>query len=200
MNDLSGPNAEGKQTKPGRRKRPLPPLYGSLWLPIDEALRLVKARVGNDSLAAFDFRQATMDERVHAMRRYLSDGQEKAREFVPGEHWAEPPLGANLYRYPPDLRSIRGWVYSVWKPDLDRELLGVTPQAEDDGALPRDKPGPKPQKNWKLCVAAELLCALKEGEGKRTNVELAEFCQNETGYLPPVDEVGRLVNKIRHLL
>jgi hypothetical protein len=67
-------------------------------------------------------------------------------------------------------------------------------------AVPRDKPGPKPRKNWKQCIAFRLLRALEAGEGKPTNAELAEFCQGETGHLPSVEDVGRLVNKIRHLL
>jgi hypothetical protein len=196
-----------KKPKPKRKAKPKRklPLRDPRWLRDEEALRLLTLRTGNESLAAFDLRQAKMDGRVRSMRRHLSEGRENKRELVPAEHWTEPPLAANLYRYPPDLRSIRGWVYYAWRPDLERELLGAASPTDDDAAhaddgdLSRQRPGTKPFDDWPKHVAWEVVKQAQDGKRMPTVRELLEFCQNKFGREPDSKQIYDLLRGLRVL-
>jgi hypothetical protein len=101
---------------------------------------------------------------------------------------------------PPDDPLDKCWLY------FDRQrfdeafdsMYSPAATAYANDVLARGKPGPRPRKDWKVWVAYEFFRAQVNKEVVPTSTELAEYCQEKTGYLPPVDEVGRLVRKLRN--
>jgi hypothetical protein len=175
------------------------PLDDPRWQLVDEALRQMTARIGHATLAAFDLRQATMNGRVRSMRRYLSTGQEIRRELVPAECFAEPVLSANLDRLPRDLRSIHGWLYYVWKPDIDT-LFGASPE-EKNYTRPRRKPGQKGYtEDWPLHVAREVIRILQSQMPSAAKIpsaaKMSERCEEACGYHPDISAMQKMLKRL----
>jgi len=76
---------------------------------------------------------------------------------------------------------------------LSRAKAPEPPSAEPAAPPQRRKPGPKIKENWKLRVAVECY-RVKQKEGRTPSAaELAQFCENETGYQPDVSDISKLL-------
>jgi hypothetical protein len=179
------------------------PLDDPRWLPLDEALHLMTQHTGSAPLAALDLRQAMMPPRprVRGMRRFIEDGRDIRRELVPAEVWIEPVLSANLHRFPPDLnlRKIHGWVYYVWKPDIDT-LLGKSRTEEKGDGPARRKPGEGYTEDWPLHVAHEVIRILQNQMPSPPKIPsaavMSKRCENACGYHPDLRAMQKMLKRL----
>lgn len=199
-----------KEARTGRAgERPLP-LDDPRWVLLDEVLRQMVGRIGNESVATLDFGLALRAGSLRTMRRHVSDGQETTRELVPPESWAgDPPLSANYYHYPPDPQKIHGWIYYAWEPDL-KELL--EPRSEEEGderrqpgnaSKPLRRRGPPNTHEWHaICGEIARRCHDQSGRiavpknESRFASDMLLWCEGQYGCEPAESEMREAVKNI----
>jgi hypothetical protein len=96
-----------------------------------------------------------------------------------------------------DLGQINDWVFYIWKPDYDK-LWSPSKSAQKVTVMSqRPKSGPKPKKNWKLHVAAELH-RIVEIDGKLPPAAsyFADFCSVKLSYTPDPRAIQRLLKAL----
>jgi hypothetical protein len=131
----------------------------------------------NDNLLPADYvaNSLRVVARTDANRRWRADVVSSVREA-----WED-----KVYNFEFDAEEVRA---------LLRRAEAHAPSAAEPPAPRRHKPGPKIKKNWKLRVAGECDRIMRK-EGRRPSApELAQFCENETGYQPDVSEINKLLH------
>ena len=133
-----------------------PPLDDPRWRPLKAALEALALQIGS-KVAADALEQAMASARLRSMRRNLATGERE---------WLEPPFWLNhAIDVATTFGSVRDWdpfwkllgeviegfVFYVWKPDLDG-VFGTSAARfddEDESAAPPVTPGPKqtPKRN-----------------------------------------------------
>jgi hypothetical protein len=198
-----------RKAKPPPRQAPA--FSAAEWASLDEAFARAKAALGSRQLAERELRAHLRNGRLPAAAlRIAADGAELFEAVAPS-FFATAVLtarsgnveiveidaliaGPSGVEAPPDeTSSFRA--FFVARRDLDK-LYPVAAAAnhETDIPSPRRKPGPRPTKNWKLYVAAELH-RIVEIEGKQPPVasHFAQLCENKLGYQPEIREVQKLL-------
>jgi hypothetical protein len=120
------PTSKTSKGKPQKQARkPLPLSHPTNWLPVAKVHKLLSQHCGDIHLATFDLNEALERNQVRCMRRSTASGD---REPVPLTFWADFELsfwsdGLLVVQRPVRrgyhiVRSVRGWVFNVWKPDV----------------------------------------------------------------------------------
>jgi hypothetical protein len=141
------------------------------------------------------------------MRRRILTGE--TEPLLP-EFWAHRALDAVLPVFvalrPPNYRGpfnqVGDFVYFLWHPDVEKAWLAPR-QADDDGAPPRAKPGPKPTGDWHTLIAQWLIAVAADEPKRLRNVdalvlEAAAFLDSKIKWAPA--EAKDLRKKIVELL
>jgi hypothetical protein len=211
--------AKGKRSTrkaPKAKRQERRPLDDPRWLPLIEAHKLLSPQSG---FAIFDLLEALKSDKLGCMRRSTTNPGD--RESVPALFWEGLEIDetminvgrTDLYRGPPiqvEARGqfrdpetrLEGWAYYVWKPDLDRLLLG--PQAEPGAEMPpRAKSGPKPKGDWHTLISQWLIVVAADDPKRLRNVdalvvEAAAFLEEKISWAPA--EPKDLRRKIVELL
>jgi hypothetical protein len=136
------------------------------------------------------------------------------RELVPASLWGEycftysngdirvgvrPP---NRYGPWSSTWATRSAFY-LWQPDCVKVWPVLAPQAvaaleaeASEPPSPRRKPGRKPEKDWKLFVAAKLWEIRKVGQRVPPAADFAQLCENELGYQPDISHLQKWLRQL----
>jgi hypothetical protein len=156
---MSKRKQKGPGRKPSTQKKRSLPLESPHWLPLDDARRLRHEATGNRSLIAGDLTGALLSGHLRCMRRRIGRGVGPNRELVPSSFWAGHRLDswtdALLVRARTHrggvVQTLRGFVFYVWKPDLERIWpTAATPSERqaDDLRPPLRRRGPVVTHDW----------------------------------------------------
>jgi hypothetical protein len=103
------------------------PFESSCWVLLIPEYKRLAERLGSYQLATLDFTRAMADSVIRCMRRRVLDG---GCELLPPGIWAILYLGPDLSSgtvmiFPRKIsdRHVSGFVYYVWKPDIDKFWL-----------------------------------------------------------------------------
>jgi len=203
------------QVEPIKGKSRLP-FDSPNWITVEyvyQSLCKLPRYIGYPSSAAEDFEAKVRNGDVPAMRRcFLYDRNQTLPgpeyELLERSHWDEHKFFVRDGRLEVDegtfiYRAVRGYAYFVWKPAVAKHWPGVfasTPPSPGDSATDhtqeRRKRGPKKNQGWKLVVAGHAYNFRQTHGAIPAAGKLAELCDPETGYLPDVSAINKLIRDL----
>jgi hypothetical protein len=182
------------------------PLDSPYWMPVAEALRLLRGSLGNSYLAAKDLFAAAAakcsDKRLPCMQRLIASevAPDQDRKIV-------PPADAT-----PVYFAREDAAFFVWRPKFEKiwpalaasaaphaassvrdDEPSPAPTAPIDDKPQRRRPGPKIKQNWRLFVAAQVY-EIRKREGRTPSAgELAQLCEDEIYYQPDESDIQKFL-------
>jgi hypothetical protein len=199
------------------------PLGGPHWLPLDDAHRLHHEATGNRFLAAGDLTGALLSGHLRCMRRRVGRGVGPGREFVPSAFWASYRLDswrdallirARIRQQGKAVEALRGYVFYVWKPDLEKIWPTAAPswptaappseRRTDDLRPPPRRREPVVTHDW-FSICAEIARHCIDPKTGRVEVPKREsklakdvlaWCQEQGWQEPAVSEMREAVKRI----
>jgi hypothetical protein len=173
-----------KRSDVTKRKRPAPgdrklPLNSPNWMPITDAYRQGKARLGSSVFAIEDLQrglkggQDGRDNLLRSKRRQFIGGKD-VEELLEATFWRDfgfAPWGEGL-----TLVTRTGHQFGssaivfVWKPDLEK-IWPAEAAASSNEDTPRQRPGPKHRDEWPTHVAACLIRIARDEPSRLSNLD-----------------------------
>ena len=169
--------------------------------------QLIGARFS--SIASSHLMERLKSGKLRCMRESRTNPSE--REQVPPSFWqnlnidVEPDRRLIQIQHVPsiqrvtqrDLGQIHDWAFYVWKPDYDRLWSPAKGAQKTTEMSQRPKSGPKPKKNWKLHVAAELhRIVVIDGKLPPAASYFPDFCSEKVNYIPDPRAIQRLLKAL----
>jgi hypothetical protein len=180
------------------------------WRPLRDEYKLISRHCGHSQLAYGYLNKALANGRVRSMRRHIVSLEP---ERLPPEFWVNHELslwseheGLIVVPLRPDRRvfadPVRDFALFLWHPDVEKVWPALR-QADDEGAPPRAKPGPKPTGDWHTLIAQWLIAVAADQPKRLRNVNVlvvqaAAFLAEEINWSPKEDK--ELRKKIVELL
>jgi hypothetical protein len=184
----------GKRKRPGAGDRKLP-LNSPNWMPLTDAYRQGKARLGPSDFAIADLQRGLrgQGDQVRSKYRLLIDDGKDVEELLDVAFWHDFRLtrwneGLHLVALA-DRRIDGNAVVYVWKPDIEKiwpPEAAATPSSEN---TQRHKPGPKHRDEWPNHVGAWLIRIARDEPDRLGNVDqltkdASQFLDNENILAP----------------
>jgi hypothetical protein len=171
------------------------------WMPLIDAFARVRVAMGSRRLAERDLQRDLCGGRLASAARWSNRRTgEDTSERLPPAFWesalitsTSAPEGGVRVTGVSLPGMVNGYFY-ILRSDLDKyypapgtdSVDAGPPTVRADHPTTRRKPGPKPQKNWQVITAREVILTLRAGGEVPSAAEMCTRCERLCGYHPDI--------------